>query len=117
MTAPGSQIKKHAGAPAVGNAFERELVIGHRFDVSAGAMPCAIEFFAEEGSLSFARPRGYRRLEALYFNAAENELFRVRNGQNLREPGVEQRFEIRAERRNLARFALLNGIRLAGKLA
>jgi hypothetical protein len=115
------EIEEDLGAPAFRRPRHLELMIGDRFDVGAGAVTHLIEWLAVSDSLHlathFTTPFTTRFLDAkaLHFDAAKDELLRIRDRQNFRQPSVQQRLEIGALGENFTLLALLDSAELAGK--
>src|SRR4029077_6010662 len=121
------QVEKDGGAEAVGRLLDAELMVGDGFEVGAGGVAGAVEGLSKGNATDFftqfiAQP--FTRFvfcfrdgggEVRHGEAAENEMLGVGDGENLREPGVEQGFGVRGAGGDLALLALRDLGGRAGK--
>ena len=88
------QIEKNARAVAILCFFNQKLVEGDCLDVSSGRMALAVEALSEGTPSYFTRLSTVRLAKFRNRYAPENELVRVRDGQNLSQPSKKKRLQI-----------------------
>lgn len=109
------QIQENACAKSVRRPFNNELMQCHRLDVSPSGVPNAIKHFAVRDSSRLTWHAILRLPDLSNSNSAKNGLLAIRDAKYLREPGIQQRLQIRTANDNFTVLRFLNLLRRASE--